>query len=205
MSTLKNTLFPVFLKADAMHFLVVGGGNIALEKVNALLTNSPAARITLVAPWVNETIKQLSTQFHLNIIQREFEAKDLSGIDVLIVAVNDKRISQWIKSIAKEKKVLTNVADTPDLCDFYLSSIVQKGNLKVAISTNGKSPTMAKRIKEFLNEALPEEIDELVEHLHVLRNQMKGDFKEKVIALNKITATLASENINHEKTNASFD
>lgn len=197
----QNNLFPVFLKAESLHFLVVGGGNIALEKVNALFSNSPSARITLVAPEVKSDLKELSLHYHLNIIQRKFEENDLDGVDVLIIAVNDKEVSQWIKVKAKEKKVLTNVADTPDLCDFYLSSIVQRGNVKVAISTNGKSPTIAKRIKEFLNDALPEEINELAENLNALRNQMNGSFKEKVIALNKITAVLSKDNTFHENKN----
>jgi siroheme synthase-like protein len=88
---------------------------------------------------------------------------------------------------------LVNVADKPELCDFYLGSIVQKGNLKIAISTNGKSPTIAKRIKEVLNETLPEEIDNLLDNMQNIRNKIKGDFTEKVKQLNEITKKLSQK------------
>jgi siroheme synthase-like protein len=88
-----------------------------------------------------------------------------------------------------------NVADTPELCDFYLGSIVQKGNLKIAISTNGKSPTIAKRIKEVLNETIPDEINDLLNNMQSIRDKMSVDFAEKVKRLNELTKTLT------EKTN----
>ena len=83
-----------------------------------------------------------------------------------------------------------NVADTPDLCDFYLGGIVTKGNLKVAISTNGKSPTAAKRLRQLLEEVLPDELDDLLENLHAYRETLKGDFEYKVKAMNEVTANL---------------
>ena len=88
---------------------------------------------------------------------------------------------------------MVNVADTPDLCDFYLGSIVQKGNLKIAISTNGKSPTAAKRIKEVLHEALPGELDDVIENLHKVRNKLNGNFEYKVKRLNDITRMLVEK------------
>ena len=87
-----------------------------------------------------------------------------------------RQLHEEIKARANEKGILVNVADTPDLCDFYLGSIVQKGNLKIAISTNGKSPTAAKRIKEVLHEALPGELDEVIENLHKVRKQTQWQF-----------------------------
>jgi precorrin-2 dehydrogenase/sirohydrochlorin ferrochelatase len=82
---------------------------------------------------------------------------------------------------------LINVADTPELCDFYLGGVVTKGDLKIAISTNGKSPTLAKRIREMLEEAIPENINDLLENLNKLRKSLKGDFESKVEQLNEIT------------------
>ena len=86
-------------------------------------------------------------------------------MDIVILATDNPSLHETIKKLAEEKGILVNVADTPDLCDFYLGSIVQKGNLKIAISTNGKSPTAAKRIKEVLHHALPGELDEVIENL----------------------------------------
>ncbi len=114
---------------------------------------------------------------------------------LVISAVDDKIISEKIWRDAKENNKLINVADKPELCDFYLSSIVKKGNLKIAISTNGKSPTIAKRIKETLNEAIPEEIDEVLDNMQTIRKNIDGDFSEKVSKLNDITKVLAAKQI----------
>ena len=86
-----------------------------------------------------------------------------------------------------------NVADTPELCDFYLGGIVTKGNLKVAISTNGKSPTAAKRIRQLLEEVLPEELDDLLDNLNAYRATLKGDFEHKVKAMNEVTEGLIKQ------------
>jgi siroheme synthase-like protein len=91
--------------------------------------------------------------------------------------------------MVRRKNVLINVADTPDLCDFYLGSVVTKGNLKIGISTNGKSPTIAKRMREYLEEALPDDTNALLENMRTIRDKMKGDFDEKVKALNEITSS----------------
>lgn len=85
------------------------------------------------------------------------------------------------------------MADTPHLCDFYLGSIVQKGDLKIAISTNGKSPTMAKRIREFLDDIIPDNIQNLLDNLREIRKSIQGDFQEKIRVLNEVTASLVEK------------
>ena len=86
--------------------------------------------------------------------------------------------------------MLVNIADTPTLCDFYLGGIVTKGNVKIAISTNGKSPTTAKRLRQFFEEVIPENINDLVLNLNHFRKTIKGDFEEKVNTLNKLTKSM---------------
>lgn len=193
----QNQLFPVFLKLEYLHVLIVGGGAIGLEKINAVLKNSPQTRVTLVAKKIISEIKQLQQQYpNLRIIQKGFEPHDLEDKDLVIAATGDRVISELIKAEATKRKILINVADTPDLCDFYLGSIVQKGDLKIAISTNGKSPTLAKRLKEVFSEALPDDTQEAIDNLNKFRNQLKGDFAEKVKRLNEATAILTdSKNI----------
>jgi siroheme synthase-like protein len=190
----KNPLYPVFLKLEQMHVLLVGAGNIGLEKLQSLLANSPAVRITIVSITVSEAVSEYVSRFEgVEIHEKAFEESDLDGKDIVIAATGDRELGTVIREFCKERKILVNVADTPDLCDFYLGSIVQKGNLKIAISTNGKSPTAAKRLKEMLNESLPREIDESLQNLHTLRNRMKGDFSHKVKELNRITSVLVDK------------
>ena len=187
----KNQLYPVFLKLDQLELLLVGGGNVGLEKLHSLLANSPEAKVSIVAPEVKDEIKKLVLRHPTcKIFQREFQYDDLNGKDLVILATNNRSLHEEIKTKATEKSILVNVADTPDLCDFYLGSIVQKGNLKIAISTNGKSPTAAKRIKEVLHEALPGELDDVIENLHKVRSKLNGNFEYKVKKLNKLTRTL---------------
>ena len=94
--------------------------------------------------------------------------------------------------MARQRHLLINVADKPDLCDFYLGSIVKKGDLKIGISTNGKSPTVAKRLKEIFQTNLPDELDLTLQQMNKLRNTLGGDFAHKVKVLNKATASLVN-------------
>ena len=188
---MSNTLFPVFLKLDQLNTLVVGGGNVALEKVSAILRNSPEARVTMVATFFREDTLAYIEKFPLVRYEiREFLEADLEGRDLIICATDNVQLHQKIKAIAAERHLLCNVADTPQLCDFYLGSIVQKGDLKIAISTNGKSPTLAKRIRAFLEEVIPADIQETMDGLEAYRNSLKGDFEAKIKALNELTKGL---------------
>ena len=124
-----NRLFPVFLKLEQMRLLIVGGGAVALEKLIAVLANSPRTEITLVSISISEDIRKLA-QLHPNIklIERQFYAEDIDNCDLVITAINNKTVSETIYQIAKDKRKLVNSADRPELCDFYLGSIVRKGN-----------------------------------------------------------------------------
>lgn len=195
-SSSENNLFPIFLKLENLRLLIVGGGHVGLEKLTTVLQNAPQTPIKLVAESISPEIRSLATK-HLNIelIERPYQSSDIDNIDIVICAVNKKDVSSYIRDDAKEKGILINVADTPNLCDFYLSSIVKKGNLKIAISTNGKSPTIAKRLKEEINEWIPDEMDDVLENMQSIRKDINGDFGEKVKQLNELTKTLVAKQI----------
>lgn len=189
-----NNLFPVFLKLEQLRLLIVGGGAVGLEKLNAVINNSPSTQITLVATSICKEIKELSVQqSSIQLVERPFAQNDLDGFDLVIVAVNDPSTSATIQQFAKSKGILVNVADKPELCDFYLGSVVKKGNLKIAISTNGKSPTIAKRLKEIYADSLPDEMDGLLENMHVIRSKLNGNLASRIIQLNKITESLVAK------------
>lgn len=189
-----NLLYPVFLKLENFRTLIIGGGNVGLEKLSALLSNCPTAPILLVGAQISSAVKVLADGHpHVELAERNFDPLDLEGISWVILATDNPSLHTWIYDLCKERNVLLNIADTPELCDMYLGSVVQKGNLKIAISTNGKSPTMAKRLKEILTAHIPEEINESLDNLYMLRNRLQGDFQFKVRELNRLTASLVED------------
>lgn len=190
----KNTLYPIFLKLNKLDLLIVGGGNVGLEKVSFILKNSPDAKITMIATYFLEEVKTLVGDFNVKLIERAFEESDLEGRDIVICATDNYELHQRIVALNEDKKTLTNVADTPELCDFYLSSIVSRGDLKIAISTNGKSPTLGKRIRQYLEDALPDNTQSIIDGLKEFRDTLKGDFESKVKALNEVTKKLSNRN-----------
>ncbi|MGN6180340.1 MAG: TSUP family transporter [Mucilaginibacter sp.] len=189
-----NQLFPVFVKLNELHTVLIGAGNVGLEKLTAVLNNSPLARVTVISKTIVPEIHNLAGQYDgVKVIQKAFEENDLDIADIVIAATNDNELNKYIRQSAHDRKLLINVADKPELCDFYLGSIVQKGDLKIAISTNGKSPTVAKRLKEVLNEGLPAEIDTTLQQMSELRNSLSGDFADKVKRLNEVTSVLVEK------------
>ena len=196
-----NNLFPIFLKLENMRLLIVGGGYVGMEKLQAVLNNSPETHIHIVGREISAEIKELVIDYpNVRLFEKSYNSADLVDIDLVIVAINEGDVSAQVVQDARAKGILVNAADKPDLCDFYLSSVVKKGNLKIAISTNGKSPTAAKRIKEMLNHTLPDELDDVLHNLQQIRNGLKGSFEDKVKRLNSITSVLVeNENSVSEK------
>jgi hypothetical protein len=189
-----NKLFPIFLKLENLKVLIVGGGNVALEKLNAIIFNSPETEVTLVAPEILPGIERVAEQYqNVKLKKRVFFPGDIFSSDIVIAATADNELNKIIRDEARKREILVNVVDTPELCDFYLGSVVKKGDFKIAVSTNGKSPTFAKRMKEILDESLPEETHEVLENLAEIRSNLKGDLSHKVKELNKITAVLVEK------------
>lgn len=190
----RNNLFPVFLKLESLQTLIVGGGHVGLEKLTAVLKNSPMANITLVARTIQEPIKELAYKHpQVKLIERNFKLWDLWDKDLVLLATDNRQLHETIRNFARSRRILINVADTPDLCDFYLGSVVTKGNLKIGVSTNGKSPTISKRIREYLEEALPDDTNDLLDNMQKIREKIKGDFTHKVKVLNDITNSWLAE------------
>ncbi len=186
-----NELFPVFLKTHELQVLLVGGGKVGLEKLKALLLNSPETQVTVVAREYSDAFIDFAERHETVYLEvRDFEKTDIEGKQLIITAVNDPELSEQIMNLANDAGILYNAADKPELCTFYLASVVKKGHLKIGISTNGKSPTLAKRLKEILEENLPDELNDSAIHLNEFRNFLKGDFNRKVKKMNRATQGL---------------
>ncbi|MCP9237879.1 bifunctional precorrin-2 dehydrogenase/sirohydrochlorin ferrochelatase [Lewinella sp. JB7] len=211
-----NPLYPAFFRLDRLQMLVVGAGQVGEEKLSFILKSSPNARVTVVAPWMGQELRELldgqsgeagpqeptsperpANRWHtaaggmVTWYRREFRPDDVLEADLIVAATNFRNVNHAVWEAARTHRRLCNIADTPDLCDFYLGSIVTRGPLKVAISTNGQSPTFAKRFRQWLEAELPEaETTELIEGLRLFRDRLTGDFQSKVRELNALTSGL---------------
>jgi precorrin-2 dehydrogenase / sirohydrochlorin ferrochelatase len=186
----QNPLFPIFLKLENLQTLLVGGGNVGLEKLEALLLNSPQSDIMIVADFFKDELLALAADHPgVKIIHRKFRMDDLKEKDIVVLATDDPELHKRIKEETRKQRILTNVADTPALCDFYLGSVVRKGDLKIAISTNGKSPTMAKRLRQFFEEVFPDNMQAILLNLRAIREQLRDDFQYKLQVLEEVTAS----------------
>ena len=189
-----NLLYPVFFRLDKIRILVVGGGVVGTEKIFSIFKNSPNAHVTVLAPEIrDEILKIKSTGVDLQLNQKFFEKDDVKNFNLIIAATANPILNQEIWKAAKESGILCNVADTPELCDFYLGSIVKKGDLKFGISTNGMSPTLSKRLREFFEYILPDSLGELIKRLNHYREKIKGDFEQKIKEMDKLTEPLINK------------
>ena len=189
----RNELYPIFLKVSQLNMLIVGGGNVGLEKLTFLLKSSPNAQVEMVAKEFNPQTLALAKNHNVKITTDAYSEEYLEGRHLVIATTDDIEVNKQVYRDCRKRNLLVNVADNPPLCDFYMGGIVTKGNVKVAISTNGKSPTTAKRLRQFFEDVIPENIDDLVKNLNEFRKTIKGDFEEKVETLNEFTKGLVEK------------
>lgn len=195
----RNNLYPIFLKAKNLNILIVGGGFVAEEKLTFLLKSSPDAHVTMVSPMFRPNTIALAKKGCVTLVKAVYDKTYLKGKHVVIATTNVPETNIQVWQDCRLQSKLVNVADNPPYCDFYMGGIVTKGHVKVAISTNGKSPTTAKRLRQFFEDVIPENINNLVENLNIYRKTIKGDFEEKVETLNTFTKGLIEKkNLNHD-------
>lgn len=160
-------MYPVFLKISGKPCVVVGGGTIAFRKVNELL--SEGATVTVVAEKSIAEIEDMSEKGLLTLRTKRFESSDIDNAYLVFAATDDKEVNAQVTAAAIQNKALINAVDTPELCDFYSGSVVNRGPLKIAISTGGCSPGIAGRIRREIEELYPESYAEFIETVGDMR------------------------------------
>ena len=190
----RNNLYPIFLKTSKLSILIVGGGNVAEEKLTFLTKSSPDANVLMVSPEFRESTLQLAKKYNVELILDEYHEKYLVGKHMIVATTDNPAVNIQVYQDCRKLDKLVNVADNPPYCDFYMGGIVTKGNVKIAISTNGKSPTTAKRLRQFFEEVIPEDINKMVLNLNTFRKTIKGDFEQKVEKMNEVTKALVATN-----------
>jgi precorrin-2 dehydrogenase / sirohydrochlorin ferrochelatase len=160
------------LKLTGRRCLVVGGGDVGLEKVEGLLACD--GEVTLVSPEAVPALRELAEEGSIRWEQREYRSSDLERTFIAIAATGDTEVNIRVWEEAEERAMLVNVVDVPPLCNFILPAIVRTGPLAIAISTAGASPALAKRIKSEIAEEYGEPYARLAEILNEVRGWAKG-------------------------------
>ena len=142
------SLFPMFLKLEGKQCLVVGAGRVGEPKIAGLLETG--ARIRVVSLDASPVVREWARAGKIELEVRAFSAEDLDGAFLTIVATNSRTLNERVYREAQRRGVLCNVVDVPDLCDFFYPAIVRRGDLQIAVSTAGQSPSLAQKIRQQL-------------------------------------------------------
>ena len=164
------TLLPIFVKLDGRPGLLVGAGNVALEKLHSLLPTG--LRIRVIAPEAKDEFRVLAAEGRIQWTQRAFEPADLDGNFIVIAATNDPEVNATVYREADRRGILTNSVDDPPHCDFYFGSIVRRGDLQIAISTAGQSPAVAQQLKHEIDAQLPDDLGSWLKEIGQLRRNI---------------------------------
>jgi precorrin-2 dehydrogenase len=147
--------YPIHLDIQNTNCLVVGGGGVGTRKVFTLL--NCGAKVTVVSPDISEQLRELAVSPSLTLKQRPYQSGDLEGMFLVIGATDDETLNRQISTDAKQRGLLCNIADRPAICNFILPSIVQRDDLIFTISTSGRSPALAKKLRQSLEALFGEE------------------------------------------------
>jgi precorrin-2 dehydrogenase/sirohydrochlorin ferrochelatase len=155
--------FPLFLKLAARLCLVVGAGREGESKIAGLLAADASVRV--VAPEATAAVQAWAREGRLQWMARAFEETDLDGAFLVVVASSRRELNKHVYQEARRRRVLCNVVDDPPHCDFYYPSVVRRGALQIAISTDGKSPALAQRLRRELEEQFEPEYQAWIDRL----------------------------------------
>lgn len=174
--------FPAFLKLDKKKILIIGGGYIAYEKLEHLLDFTKD--ITIIAPELSSDMSKMIKQENLVFHKRVYETGDIKEYSIVIVAVDDIPLQAEIFEESKKYNCLCNAVDSVDYCDFIFPSYIKKDDLTIAVSTSGASPAMAKQLRIYLQNLIPDGISDFLNEMKELRKTLpKG--KERMKMLDK--------------------
>jgi precorrin-2 dehydrogenase / sirohydrochlorin ferrochelatase len=164
------TLFPMFMKLEGRPCLVVGAGTVGEPKISSLI--EAGALIRVIALHATAAVVEWAQRGAINWEARAFNGADLDGAFVVIAATNSRELNAAIFRESRQRNILCNVVDDPEYCDFYYSAVVRRGDLQIAISTNGRSPALAQRIRRELEVQFGPEYGEWLRELGQIRQQL---------------------------------
>ena len=165
--------YPVFLDLAGKPVLVIGGGNIAHQKMTNLL--KAGADVTVISPNLNEEMAALAAEGRFRHVPREYGTGDIEGYFIAFVATDDRSANRAVWQEGRRSGVMVNAVDDPPNCDFIMPGIAERGDITIAISTSGRSPAMARRLREELEEYLTEEHVQMLD----LAAEVRAELRER--------------------------
>lgn len=200
------TLFPMFMKLEGRPCLVVGAGAIGEPKIGSLIASGGSVRV--IALHATAAVAEWAQAGTITWEERAFNTADLGGAFLVIAATNSRDLNAMIFEEARRRNILCNVVDDPEYCDFYYPAVVRRGDLQIAISTNGQSPALAQRIRRELESQFGPEYGQWVEELGRLRKQLfasKIDPEERRRLLHELASRAPFEEARSSRFDSRFD
>ncbi len=168
--------YPIHLDIQNRKCLVVGGGSVGTRKVIKLL--ECGAKVTVVSPEMSDKVLALAGFESLTLKNRPYRTEDLEGMFLVIGATDDETLNRQISADAEDRNTLCNIADRPEVCNFILPSIVQRDDLVITISTSGRSPAMAKKLRKMLENQFGEEYGAFLKLMGAIRQKLLSQSHE---------------------------
>jgi siroheme synthase-like protein len=166
------SLFPMFVRLEGRSVVVVGGGEIAASKIDNLL--QAGAKVLIVSPALNSQLASLVKENKIEWREKEFSSGDLQNAFLVIAATSVPSVNEAVFRAAEERGLLCNAVDDIENCHFYYGAVVQRGDLQIAISTNGKSPALAQRLRKELEAQFGPEYEGWIEWLGAAREVLRA-------------------------------
>jgi len=168
--------YPIFLELGGRRVVLIGGGAVALRKAQALL--AAGARLIVVAERIDDMLMALCRGNDAELIKSRYSKNYLAGALLAVAATNNHQLNKQIYQDCQELEVLCNVVDVPDLCDFFVPAVVKRGDLQIAVSTDGQCPAYAGHVRKKLEEIYTEDHGQFLTELEALRKQIIQDVPE---------------------------
>ncbi len=174
------SFFPAYIKLENRKILVIGGGKIAGDKISHLLDFTK--NITIVSPKIETRVEEFIKNYSLKYINREYQKDDINGFYIVIVAADDIELQKRVYKECQKKRILCNSVDSIDYCDFIFPSYIKKGDLTIAVSTSGASPSLSKYLRGSIEKLIPNDIDKFLKELKNIRLKLpKGKERQKLL------------------------
>jgi precorrin-2 dehydrogenase/sirohydrochlorin ferrochelatase len=163
--------YPIFLDIEERPVVIIGGGNVCARKAETMMNYG--ARVTIVSPEFTEEIEQWGRDGVLQLRRKTYEDADLEGANIVIASTDDQSVNEQIAADCRRRRIPVNVVDVTPLCEFIVPAIIDKGSVTLAVSTGGKSPALARTLKEDLQRMVGPEYAEVNDALGTLRESAK--------------------------------